>query len=370
MRRTSATQSSRRRSAAPGLKALAPRSRAEANPLSGKRIGLEAEYAYDLAQAPALDVAQHAIGHRHRPCRTHELIDDLLDFGHRKHPRRQVRFQLTTFGFVGCSVREDASEHTLQLALVVHPGANVTHLGIASREMGCGPLELARKAADRAPSVTMRLGLIGDVHAEDERLRVAIDALAAKGVDRILCTGDVVDGHGDVDRTCALLSKHRVLTVRGNHDRWIRDHEMRTLPNAHAMTALAPASIALLKTLPATLTLDLPRGKLLLCHGIGPNDMGRLGPDDGRRAISSNEDLLTVLFDGNVAFMVSGHTHRPMARRFERGLGKPALIVVNAGTLAREEDPGFAVLDTAALRVDFHHIDENLSVTTASRAPL
>jgi predicted phosphodiesterase len=216
----------------------------------------------------------------------------------------------------------------------------------------------------------MRLGLIGDVHAEDARLHVAIAALAAERVDRILCTGDVVDGHGDVDRACALLKAHGVVTVRGNHDRWIRDDDMRMLPNAHRMTGLAPESIEVLKSLPPTVTIDLPQGKLLLCHGVGPNDMQRLGPDDSGYAISTNEDLLKVLFDASVAVMVCGHTHVPMVRRFERGSGKPPLLVVNAGTLAREDGPGFAILDAAARRVDFHRINDDLSIAAATRAVL
>ena len=110
--------------------------------------------------------------------------------------------------------------------------------------------------------VVRRVGLIGDVHAEDERLRIAIAALAAEKVERILCCGDLVDGHGDVDRTCSTLALHRVTTVRGNHDRWIRDDDMRTLPNAHRMTALAPLSIDLIKSLPRTVSIDVPGGKL------------------------------------------------------------------------------------------------------------
>ena len=149
------------------------------------------------------------------------------------------------------------------------------------------------------PRVVRRLGLIGDVHAEDERLRVAITALLAEKVERILCCGDLVDGHGDVDRTCSTLALHGVITVRGNHDRWIRDDDNRLVPNAHSMTALAPLSIDLLKSLPRTVSIVVPGGRLLLCHGIGENDMRQLGPDDGGYAISSNDDLLKVLFDAN-----------------------------------------------------------------------
>ncbi|HSO39820.1 MAG TPA: metallophosphoesterase family protein [Labilithrix sp.] len=216
----------------------------------------------------------------------------------------------------------------------------------------------------------MRFGLIGDVHAEDQRLHVALTALGEARVDRILCVGDLVDGEGDVDRTCSLLVEHRVTTVRGNHDRWIRDDDMRTLPHAHRMTGLSPESIELLKSLPVTLSIDLPLGKLLLCHGIGTNDMRRLGADESGYAISSNDDLLKVLFDATVSIMVCGHTHVPMVRRFERGAGKAPLVVVNAGTLAREDNPGFVILDTAARRVDFFRLGEDLAVTPVSRAVL
>lgn len=214
----------------------------------------------------------------------------------------------------------------------------------------------------------MRFGLIGDVHAEHERLDVAIAALKAAKVDGLLCCGDLVDGHGDVDRVCSALALHRVTTVRGNHDRWIRADELRTLPNAHRMTALTALTIEMLKTLPRTVTLDVPGGKLLLCHGVGDNDMVRLTADDGAYAISSNEDLLKVLFDATITVMVCGHTHAPMVRRFERGAGKPPLVVVNAGTLAREDAPGFAILDVAAKRVEFYAIAEDLSASPRSQA--
>ena len=223
----------------------------------------------------------------------------------------------------------------------------------------------------------MRLGLIGDVHAEDELLELTIDALHREGVDRVLCTGDLVDGHGDVDRACRLLRSVGALTVRGNHDRWIRTDDMRGLPYAHRMTELAVETITQLKELPQTSSLDIPDGKLLLCHGVGPNDMCRLGPDDRGYALSANEDLLAILFDTSVRVMVGGHTHRPMVRRFPRGAPRsgrpgaaapahPALVVVNPGTLAREDEPGFAVLDLASARVDFHRIVDRRAVRASS----
>ncbi|MBX3260902.1 MAG: metallophosphoesterase family protein [Labilithrix sp.] len=220
----------------------------------------------------------------------------------------------------------------------------------------------------------MRLGLIGDVHAEDVHLKLTLDALREARVERVLCTGDLVDGPGDVDRASALLREASALVVRGNHDRWIRADEMRRLPHAHAMTALAVDTIAQLKGLPPTASLALPGGgTLLLCHGVGPNDMQRLLPDDRGYALSTNDDLLAILFDPSVRVMVAGHTHRPMLRRFERGHGKPPLFAVNPGTLARDDEPGFAILEIAddgAGRVDFHRIGPDRTVMRTSSALL
>ena len=214
----------------------------------------------------------------------------------------------------------------------------------------------------------MRLGLIGDVHAEDARLAATLDAFRKERVDFILCTGDVVDGQGDIDRTCTLLRESAAWVIRGNHDRWIREDTLRDLPHAHRMTNLAIESVTYLKSLPPTLFLDIPGGKLLLCHGVGESDMQRLTPDDHGYAISANEALLKVLFDPTVRVMVAGHTHVPMVRRFERGPGKPPLLVVNPGTLAREDKPGFAIFDVVKKAVDFYRIKDDLTVEAVSHA--
>jgi predicted phosphodiesterase len=216
----------------------------------------------------------------------------------------------------------------------------------------------------------VRFGLIGDVHAEDDLLDATLNALRAERVDRILCTGDLVDGEGSVDRVCSLLTTAGALVVRGNHDRWIRTDEMRSLPHAHRMTDLAVETVALLKGLPATLMFEVPGGRLLLCHGVGGNDMSNLGPDDYGYAISSNEDLLTLLFDTRIRLMVGGHTHRPMVRQFKRTAQTPPLVVVNPGTLARGDEPGFAVLDVGKGMVEFHRFAEGGRIVRATSTVL
>lgn len=203
-----------------------------------------------------------------------------------------------------------------------------------------------------------RLGLIGDVHGEDGLLEQVLGWLAAAEVDLILCTGDLVDGFGDIDRCCGLLEAYGVLTVRGNHDRWLLEGYGRDLNEATHLDDLTSASRRFLASLPATRTLRTPRGELLLCHGLGRNDMARLLPDDTGYVVQANAELQALIANGQYQMVVAGHTHWRMVRRV---LG---LTVINPGTLYRAHDPCYAVLELETGRVVFHNL-----VSTSERVP-
>jgi predicted phosphodiesterase len=197
----------------------------------------------------------------------------------------------------------------------------------------------------------MKLGLVGDIHAEDERLDAAIAIFHEAHVDRILFVGDVVDGEGDVDRCCALLAASGAIGVRGNHDRWILEDRMRTLPHAHHKHELAPQSLALLSALPVTRDIKTPRGLLLLCHGVGGDDMQRLKPDDEGYALESNVALAELVDAKRWAFAVGGHTHERMVRSFGE------IVFVNAGALVGHA-PCCAIFDVAHGRVTFFDLED------------
>jgi len=191
-----------------------------------------------------------------------------------------------------------------------------------------------------------RLGLVGDVHAEDTLLRLALERLAADGAEAVLCTGDIVDGQGDVDECCRLLQEHGVLAVRGNHDRWFLAGKNLALP--HATTHVAPTSQRYLAALPTTVELSTAGGPLLLCHGVGENDMAAVKPDDLGYALEANLDLQRLIEQAPQGLLVvAGHSHVPMVRR----LGP--LVLVNPGTLMRGQTPAFLQLDRATETVTF-----------------
>jgi len=189
----------------------------------------------------------------------------------------------------------------------------------------------------------MRIGLIGDVHAEDRHLETALTQLTAAKVDAVLCVGDIVDGLGSVNRCVALLLEHGVRCVRGNHEDWLFRGVARNVRDATQLQDLDRASKEFLASLPETLEVATPEGTLLLCHGLGSNNMARIGAEEfSYTGVTSNHpELQRVLrAAGRYRFVVSGHSHRNYLRVFE------GVTFVNTGTLKAGHAPGYAVLDT------------------------
>ena len=201
--------------------------------------------------------------------------------------------------------------------------------------------------------MTKRLGLIGDVHAQDERLRLAIDHLQELNIETIICTGDIVDGPGDPDACVELLKVHDIQTVRGNHDRWCLEDKARHVPNAHRRESLKTATREYLTALPRQLEIMTSRGKLLLCHGIGNNDLAKVWPGTERMPIERSEALDNLIDAGDFRFVVNGHMHFKTMIHFE------TLTLINAGTITGIRWPGFTVIDFETGHVDTFRFEES-----------
>ena len=191
-----------------------------------------------------------------------------------------------------------------------------------------------------------RLGVIGDVHCESRTLGRVLDALEAMNVDAVLCVGDLVDGPGDADATLEVLESRGVQCVAGNHERWLLSGEQRTLDNA--TLEINEVSRTFLESLPRVRQYATPSGNVLLCHGVSDDDEAWLRPGTRGYALQDIPALRELMLDGDIQFMLGGHTHERMVRVF------PGLTVVNAGTIHRNYEQTFVVVDFGAMRVGVH----------------
>ena len=199
-----------------------------------------------------------------------------------------------------------------------------------------------------------RIGIIGDVHAEHDRLAVALEFLASQGVDGLICTGDLPDGVGDLDVCCDLLKAASVLTVAGNHDRWFLQDRVRHVQDAHLRDKASADTIRFIQSLPKMRTLETSAGPLVLCHGVLEDDLAKIWPGSERSSSRCSASLDALLQEANPPrFVINGHMH------FRTVIDFPSTQVINGGTL-KGQFAGFSILDIGNGQIDsFNFSGEN-----------
>lgn len=217
-----------------------------------------------------------------------------------------------------------------------------------------------------------RAGLIGDVHGQLPALRAALAFLKSQpNLDVLLCTGDLPERGEpllteDSVTCCNLLNESSVLTIRGNHDRWKLD----ILKDADSERPFVPGwsedeGAEFLASLSMTREFATPLGPVMLCHGLGRDDMnGLYRVTEGYDGALHRAGLAKLMVFENTyphKLVIAGHTHQRMVARFGE------ITVINAGALEVKTDPPtVGIVDFDRREARFFDIDtETGDVTEA-----
>ena len=212
-------------------------------------------------------------------------------------------------------------------------------------------------------SKVSKIGIVGDVHAEHEGLAAALKHLTSLGAQLIICTGDIADGEGDLAACIHLLQAHNVITVRGNHDRWLSENKVRHIEGAHHAEDLDPPCLKYIRDLPSQVTILTQAGPLLLCHGMAANDLQKIWPGTERMPIERSATLDKIIAQQQARFIVNGHVHYRTMIHFED------TVLLNAGTLKRRHKAGFSFLDLHKYEISGFEFEPNIhKVKTLSLA--
>ncbi|NNJ24408.1 metallophosphoesterase family protein [Alienimonas chondri] len=205
----------------------------------------------------------------------------------------------------------------------------------------------------------MRTLILGDIHSNWWALQAAVAAAGA--VDRVLCTGDLVD-YGPAPRRCVeWVREHAERTVRGNHDHAVAQHVpsvgdtgLRAVA-AHARNRqweeLTPELLRYLARLPVCETFDLDGRETLMVHGSPRDPLDDYAPADpagwGDRLVGITAELVLV-----------GHTHAPYLIQAERP-GGGMTTVLNPGSVGqpRDGDPRAAYALIEAGEITLHRAE-------------
>ncbi len=193
----------------------------------------------------------------------------------------------------------------------------------------------------------MKIGILGDIHGEEARLGSALGFFAAQNVGQVLSVGDVADGPGSLQACVNLLRQYSVLAVRGNHDDWFLRGLYRDWAGSHPINALDAEGRSWLDAQPLMRELETASGPLLLCHGVGGDFMRFLKPEDAGYAVESNQPLQDVLRGNRFRWMLNGHTHTRLIKRFGQ------LTNLNAGALGDSRESSVQGCEGGVWLADF-----------------
>ena len=168
--------------------------------------------------------------------------------------------------------------------------------------------------------MTVKIGLISDVHAASTPLLEALTIFAREGVETILCAGDVAGYGTELEPVVDLLNGCHCRVVLGNHDLWRLSDFIDQ--------ADGPAE-SFLRSLPGVIELSMERKHVYMVHGSPPRSLM-----DGIRLLDENAGLISTQKDfwddylSRFPFdvLVVGHTHQVFAER----LGD--VLVINPGS--------------------------------------
>lgn len=159
----------------------------------------------------------------------------------------------------------------------------------------------------------MKLGIISDIHADLNSLKLALSLLHDQHVDQIICAGDAVEKGPYGNHVVHLLQKENILSVAGNHDRqaldnqrWLHENITRQPDPDHASYILDDDVIAWLSQLPQTLEFNVENSRICVAHGAPDNDSLYVFPNSRRSVFEQ------VVRQANADVVVLGHTHVPM----------------------------------------------------------
>jgi len=169
--------------------------------------------------------------------------------------------------------------------------------------------------------MSTRIGILSDTHATTAPLREALDIFSGKGVEHIICAGDVV-GYGEdtPEETIALLRQYDCLTVIGNHD---------VVPG----TVTDPASRAVLQSffenLPKKIELVVEGKKIVVVHAHPPDSLHggiKIMDPEGKVDADKKSPWFEQLASLEADILIVGHTHQVFAEYFG------SLLVINPGS--------------------------------------
>ncbi len=170
--------------------------------------------------------------------------------------------------------------------------------------------------------MSVKIGLISDVHAAVEPLQEALRCFSEERVAAILCAGDIAGYGKQLEQTVALLIKSGCRSIVGNHDLW-------HLSRAENENQFNGPVEGYLRSLYNTEKIAMAGKTIFMVHASPPDSLLngiRLLDEQGALISAQAAEWRKALKQVDFDVLVVGHTHQVFAEQ----LGD--LLVINPGS--------------------------------------
>ena len=165
----------------------------------------------------------------------------------------------------------------------------------------------------------MKIGIVSDIHANIQGLRLALDAMG--NIDELLCLGDSIFEYQFSNEVVALLRERQAHVIQGNHEEvFLSDAGKR----ARERDNVDPDLLGWLAEQPHRRTLALGGRKILMIHSTPWEPRGGY--------VYPHSAHLERFGDVDADFVLYGHTHAQVVRRFG------SVTVINPGSAGDARD--------------------------------
>lgn len=217
----------------------------------------------------------------------------------------------------------------------------------------------------------MRIALISDLHANELALTAVLDDAKRRGVDQVICLGDVATLGTHPNEVIGRLMDMKCICILGNHDEFITDPalirkytEVPIIVDSvdWARDQLSASEMQFLSTFERSREIPLEDGSsLFIFHGSPRSHMEDL-------LATTSPDQLDEALDGHKATVLAGgHTHIQMVRQHK------GMLLVNPGSVGMPfKEYAFGQKPTVMAHAEYatvESLDRAVSVT-AHRVPL
>jgi putative phosphoesterase len=164
----------------------------------------------------------------------------------------------------------------------------------------------------------MRLAIISDIHGNGTALKAVLRSITQREeetVDRILCLGDLFNGHGSGEEVIRLLDENNVELIRGNHDDaavpWDaideRHHFLVQAMLEWDSDNLDSTNLNRASQLPLSISVPLEDGRTLCAFHSNPDNLW----DMVNSAAITQQQFDAVFAPMDADVLVYGHYHQP-----------------------------------------------------------